>query len=174
MRTILGKGAARAALLGVLLFCAGCATVAELIQVRPPGFAVESGRSSEMRILGPSLERPYGGAAITIWTRVSNPNGFGLTLTTAEGDLVLDQARAAGLSLPLGLPLRANQDTVIPLELTISFADVPGLADAAVRFLTERSVDYRFDGRFGVDAGAFGKPTFGPLTLVQGRLDVRR
>ena len=31
---------------------------------------------------------------------------------------------------PLGLPLTANQTSVIPLDLFISFADVPGLAGA--------------------------------------------
>lgn len=156
-----------------LLFTA-CATVAELVRLQPPTFAVEPGRGSELRLLGPSPERPLGGAAVRIWSRVSNPNALGLTLTTVEGDLVLGGARAAGVDLPLGLPLRANQDTVIPLELTINFAEVPALADAALRFIAERKVDYRLDGRFGVDAGPLGRPTFGPTTLLQGELDVRR
>lgn len=161
-------------LLAVTLLLAGCATVAELIRVEPPRFQAAEGRRSELRLLGPSQQRPLGGAAIRIWARVQNPNAFGLTLSTVEGDLLLEGARAAAVDLPLGLPLRAHQDTVVPIDLAVSFADVPGLADAAVRLLTERTVEYRLDGRFGVDAGAFGRPTFGPTTLLRGELDVRR
>lgn len=173
MRITPGKIIACALLAGALLFT-GCATVAELVRLQPLGFAVEPGRGSELRLLGSSTERPLGGAAIRIWSRVSNPNALGLTLTTVEGDLVLGGARAARVTLPLGLPLRANQDTVIPLDLTINFSEVPALADAAIRFLAERKVDYRLDGKFGVDAGPLGRPSFGPTTLLQGELDVRR
>lgn len=161
-------------LLAVTLLLAGCATVAELIRVEPPRFQAAEGRRSELLLLGPSQQRPLGGAAIRVWARVQNPNAFGLTLSTVEGDLLLEGARAAAVDLPLGLPLRAHQDTVVPIDLAVSFADVPGLADAAVRLLTERTVEYRLDGRFGVDAGAFGRPTFGPTTLLRGELDVRR
>ncbi len=160
--------------LAAALLVAGCATVSELIRVEPPRFEAAEDRRSELRLLGPSSTRPLGGAAIRIWTRVQNPNAFGLTLSTLEGDLLLEGARAAAVDLPLGLPLRAQQDTVVPIDVTISFADVPGLADAAVRFLTERTVAYRLDGRFAVDAGPFGRPTFGPTTLLRGELDVRR
>lgn len=161
-------------LLAVTLLLAGCATVAELIRVEPPRFQAAEGRRSELRLLGPSQQRPLGGAAIRVWARVQNPNAFGLTLSTVEGDLLLEGARAAAVDLPLGLPLRAHQDTVVPIDLAVSFADVPGLADAAVRLLTERTVEYRLDGRFGVDAGPLGRPTFGPTTLLRGELDVRR
>jgi hypothetical protein len=153
---------------------AGCATVANLLQVQPPTFQVAEGSRSELRLLGPSAERPLGGAAIRIWSRVGNPNAFGLTLTTLEGDLILEGARAAVVDLPLGLPLRAGQDTIVPIDVTVGFADLPGLADAAIRFATRGRVDYRLDGRFGVDAGALGRPTFGPTTLLTGQLDVRR
>lgn len=161
-------------LLAVALLLAGCATVSQLIRVEPPRFQAAEGRRSELRLLGPSSTRPLGGAAVRIWARVQNPNAFGLTLSTVEGDLLLEGAHAAAVELPLGLPLRAQQDTVVPIDLTISFADVPGLADAAIRLLTERTVEYRLDGRFGVDAGPFGRPTFGPTTLLRGELDVRR
>lgn len=161
-------------LLAVALLLAGCATVSQLIRVEPPRFQAAEGRRSELRLLGPSSTRPLGGAAVRIWARVQNPNAFGLTLSTVEGDLLLEGAHAAAVELPLGLPLRAQQDTVVPIDLTISFADVPGLADAAIRLLTERTVEYRLDGRFGVDAGPLGRPTFGPTTLLRGELDVRR
>lgn len=167
------KSTSRVVLAGALLL-AGCATVASLLQVQPPRFAVAEGRRSELRLLGPSSERPLGGAAIRIWSRVENPNAFGLTLTSLAGDLLLEGARAAAVDLPLGLPLRAGGDTIVPVDVAISFADLPGLADAALKFATQRSVGYRLDGTFGVDAGALGRPTFGPTTLLRGTLDVRR
>ncbi len=164
----------RLTLVAVTMLVAGCATVANLLQVQAPRFAVSEGRRSELRLLGPSAERPLGGAAIRIWSRVENPNDFGLTLTDVEGDLLLEGTRAATVDLPLGLPLRARQDSIIPLDLVVRFDDLPGLADAAIRFATRRSVAYRLDGRFGVDAGPLGRPTFGPTTLLTGELDVRR
>src|SRR5690606_21485028 len=94
-------------LLAVALLLAGCATVSELIRVEPPRFQAAEGRRSELRLLGPSSTRPLGGAAVRIWARVQNPNTFGLTLTTVEGNLLLEGAHAAAVELPLGLPLRA-------------------------------------------------------------------
>lgn len=160
--------------IALLPLIGGCATVAELMQVQPPRFEAVAGRPSELRLLGPSAERPLGGAAIRLWSRVENPNRFGLTLTTLQGDLTLEDARAATVDLPLGLPLAAGQDTIIPIEVAISFADLPGLADAAVRFATRQTIGYRLNGSFSVDAGAFGQPRFGPMTLLQGDLDVHR
>jgi hypothetical protein len=151
-----------------------CATVAGLMQVQAPNFTVAEGQVSELRLLGPGAGRPLGGVAIRIWSRVENPNAFGLTLTSLQGDLHLEDARAAAIDLPLGLPLRAGQDTVIPIEVAVSFADLPGLADAVMKFATQRTVGYRMDGRFAVDAGPLGRPNFGPMTLVRGDLDVRR
>ncbi|HEX7049299.1 MAG TPA: LEA type 2 family protein [Longimicrobiales bacterium] len=153
---------------------AGCATVAQLVRVQPPRFVAAEGRASELRLFGPSLDRPLGGAAIRIWSRVENPNPFGLTLTSLAGDVLLEDARAATIELPLGLPLQAGQDTVIPIEVSIDFSDLPELAGAAVRFVRTGAVPYRLEGGFAVDAGPFGQPRFGPMTLMSGSLDVRR
>jgi hypothetical protein len=131
-------------LLATVLAAAGllgaCATVAGLMQVQAPHFAMAEGQVSELRLLGPGAGRPLGGAAIRIWSRVENPNAFGLMLTSLQGELHLEDARAAAIDLPLGLPLRAGQDTVIPIEVAVSFADLPGLADAVVKFATRKTV----------------------------------
>ena len=158
----------------IALALAACATVSQIVQLQPPRFQPAEGTRSELRLLGPPTQRPLGGAAVRIWSRVENPNPFGLTLTNVTGNLILEDAHAAAVELPLGLPLRANQDTVIPIDIAISFADVPSLADAAVRLLTGQSARYRLDGSFGVDAGPLGTPTFGPTTLLRGELEVRR
>lgn len=60
-----------------------------------------------------------------------------------------------------------------PIELSISFADLPGLGSAVRQSLEGRRVGYRFDGTIGVDAGALGQPVFGPMTLLRGELRAR-
>lgn len=123
-----------------------------------------------MRILGPSVSQPLGGAGVRIWTRVTNPNPFGLTLGTLRGTLRLESTQAADVDFPLGLPLRSGEDTVVPIDLTISFADIPGLAEVIRQAAARQPVEYRLDGTIGVDAGSLGQPTFGPMTLLTGEL----
>jgi hypothetical protein len=66
------------------------------------------GREAELRVIGPSATGPLGGAALRIWTRVQNPNAFGLTLSALQGSLFLEGKRAGDVSFPLGLPLTAT------------------------------------------------------------------
>ncbi|MDQ3169037.1 MAG: LEA type 2 family protein, partial [Acidobacteriota bacterium] len=112
-------------------------------------------------------------AAIRLYTRVRNPNPFGLTLRTLRGQLFLEGGRAAEADFPLGLPLSAGGDDVIPLDLRVSFADIPGLADAIRRAVSGQALGYRLDGTVGVDAGQWGTPSFGPMTLLTGDLRTR-
>jgi hypothetical protein len=72
---------------------------------------------AEIRLVGPSAERPIGGAVVRIWTRVSNPNAFGFRLATLRTTLLLDGSRAATGDFPLGLPLGPREETVVPLDL---------------------------------------------------------
>ena len=159
-------------LVSTVAFAGACASLQGLLQ--PPRISAAQDSRAHLRLLGPSAQRPLGGANVRLWARVENPNAFGLTLTSLGGNLFLEGTRAGEVSLPLGLPLTAAQDTVIPLDIAISFADLPGLADAARRILLEQRVDYRLDGTFSVDAGPLGAPTFGPSTLLRGEVDVLR
>lgn len=152
----------------------GCAALEGLRAiVQPPTFTEAEGQPAELRLLGPSRDTPVGGAAIRIWTRVENPNGFGLTLSSLTGTLFLEGSRAADADFPLGLPLQANGDEVIPLDLRVSFADVPGLAGAIRNAVTGRPLAYRLNGTVGVDAGRFGTPRFGPMNLLSGEIRTR-
>ena len=81
--------------------------------------------------------------------------------------------RAADVDFPLGLPLRPAEQTVIPIELSISFADLPALASAIGRAVEGRPLQYRLEGTVGVDAGRLGQPVFGPMTLLSGELRPR-
>lgn len=150
-----------------------CATLSQLMQ--PPVFSTDNvGQSSQLRLLGPSVSRPLGGASLRIWTRVQNPNSFGLTLNRLAGNLVLEGERAADVDLPLGLPLQAQQDTVIPIDLTLSFNDIPDLARALRDAVTRNTVQYRLVGTITVDGGPLGDASFGPNTWLGGSVPIVR
>jgi hypothetical protein len=78
------------------------------------------------------------------------------------------------VDFPLGLPLQAGGEAVVPIEIAIDFNDIPGLANVARNALTGQPVSYSLNGTVGVDAGLLGQPTFGPLNLLQGNLRVTR
>ena len=164
----------RARLIGVVLLgvlTGGCAALAELRNlVQPPRFAEAAEQQAEIRLVSPSSRQPLGGAGVRLWTEVTNPNAFGFTLGTLRGTLQLEGSRAADVDFPLGLPLRAGESTVIPIDLSISFADLPGVADAIRRAVDRQPLAYQLEGTIGVDAGQLGTPVFGPMTLLRGEL----
>jgi hypothetical protein len=155
-----------------LALLASCATIGQVIQ--PPRLSIASGQTAELRLIGPSVQNPLGGAAIRIWTRVENPNPVGFRLAGLTGNFYLEDTRAAAVDFPLGVPLLASQDTVIPLDISLRFSDLPGLAGLATRLLTRSTIGYRVDGTLRVDAGVLGQPSFGPTTWLSGDLVVYR
>lgn len=162
-----------AAAIAVALFVSGCATLGG-IGIQAPRFAVANQQTAELRFVGPSAQRPLGGVAVRIYAEVENPNPVGLTLSTLAGTLRLQGFDAAEAEFPLGLPLSAGQSTVVPLDISVSFANLPGLADVLGRAVTGNQLAYSFRGTVGVDAGLLGQPTFGPMTLLEGAVQVRR
>jgi hypothetical protein len=164
-------------LIGVMLAFAttGCATLGPLAQiVQPPRFRQADNQPAQIRLIAPSLRNPTGGAGVRVWLEVTNPNSFGFTLSTVNATLALQGTRAATGDFPLGLPLRAGEQSVVPLDLTVSFADVPGLASVARQAASGGAIDYALDGTVGVEAGRLGRPTFGPMPLTRGELRVVR
>lgn len=155
-----------------LIGLAACASLGTL-GIVPLRFSEPADRDPELRLLGPSVQQPVGGAAIRLWARIENPNGFGLRLSQVAGDLHIEDAEAIAVDFPLGLPLVAHQDTVIPLDVSIRFDNLPRLATLARAALTGNPLAYRMDGTFTVDAGSLGSPRFGPLTLLRGEIRVR-
>jgi Late embryogenesis abundant protein len=158
----------------VLLALAGssaCAALGELRNlIQPPRFEEAEDRQAEIRLNRPGASQPLGGASVRLWTEVTNPNAFGLTLGTLRGTLHIEGSRAADVDFPLGLPLRPAEQTVIPIDLSISLADLAGLANAISRAVEGRSLQYRLEGTVGVDAGRLGQPVFGPMTLLSGEM----
>ena len=157
------------------LCATGCASLGGLSRViQPPRFEQADGQPAQLRILGPSRTMPVGGAGVRIWLKVTNPNAFGFTLSTLDSTLALEGSRAASGDFPLGLPLAARQESVVPIDLSISFADLPGLAGALRQLAAGGRVEYELNGTVGVDAGRLGTPTFGPMLLTRGEMRVVR
>jgi hypothetical protein len=158
-----------------LLAHAGCASLGGLGSlIRAPQFYTADGREAEIVLRGPTRDMPLGGAAVRLYARVVNPNPFGLTLSRLTGDLFLEGTRAAEVDFPLGLPLVANDEAEVPIDLAVGFQDVPRLAQVIGRAFGGSRMGYRLDGRIGVDAGALGRPSFGPMTILEGDVRVRR
>jgi uncharacterized membrane protein YphA (DoxX/SURF4 family) len=157
-------------LLGAVFLMAGCAAVTALSQlIQPPRFE-QADQPAELRLIGPSLGHPAGGAGVTLWIRVTNPNPFGFTVSTLDTTLLLEGQHAATGNFPLGLPLGAAQESVIPIDLTISFANLPGLANVVRQAVSRQPIGFQLDGTVGIDAGRYGQPTFGPMLLVRGQI----
>jgi hypothetical protein len=151
--------------IGVLVLLQGCAGALGNLRalVQPPRFEQVPGRQAEIRVLG------LDGAGVRIWTRVSNPNTFGIRLGTLKGTLFLEESRAADAEFPLGLDLGAGADNELPIDITVSFRDLPGLGGVARKVLAREAVPYRLEGTIGVDAGRIGRDMlFGPMTLLRG------
>jgi hypothetical protein len=158
-----------------LVVMSACATLGPLAQfVQPPRFRQADNQPAEIRLIAPSIRQPTGGAGVRIWLEVTNPNAFGFTLSTVNATLALQGSRAATGDFPFGLPLGAGQQSVVPLDLSISFTDVPGLAGVVRQIATGGAIEYQLDGTVGVDAGRIGTPTFGPMLLTRGDLRVVR
>jgi len=167
----------RRALVPLLLavFVTGCAGLGALSQVlQAPRFEVASDHQPQIQLLGPSAQRPLGGLSVRLWADVTNPNPIGVVLSSLQGNLALEGVRAADVSFPLGLPLAAAQDTIIPLDISVGFSELPRLAGIVQTAFTRGTVAYRLDGTVGVDAGLLGRPSFGPMTLLQGNIQTRR
>lgn len=157
----------------LILLLPACATLAG-VGIQPPRFAVADEQAAELRLLGPTLDRPVGGVALRLYARVDNPNPIGVTLSRLTGTLRLEGFDAADADFPLGVPLGAGASTVVPLDIAVSFANLPGLADVFSRAVTGRDIGYSLNGTATVDAGLLGQPTFGPMTLLAGAVELRR
>lgn len=169
------KIAIRTAMLPLLaLALSGCAGLGLENVLQAPTFRVDGQQQAQLRLLGPSAGSPLGGAAVRLYARVGNPNPVGLTLTRLVGNLQLQGQNAARVDFPLGVPLQANGEVVVPIDIALDFDDLPGLANIARNALTGGAIAYSLNGTVGVDAGLLGQPVFGPMDLVQGNLRVTR
>jgi len=162
-----------ALLVALAMALPGCATLGQL-GIQAPQFRVDGSQQAQIRLLAPGPGRPSGGAAVRLYARVSNPNPVGITLARLAGGLELQGRDAARVDFPLGVPLQAGQETMVPLDITVDFDDIPTIGSVLLRAVTGQSIGYRLNGTVGVDAGLLGQPTFGPMTLLEGSVRVSR
>ncbi|MDR0787179.1 MAG: LEA type 2 family protein [Gemmatimonadota bacterium] len=155
----------------VLLLAGGCASLG--LGVLAPRFSMAGDQPSQLRLLGPSLDRPLGGASVRIYARIENPNPMGITLSALTGRLSLEGVEAADANFPLGMPLAANGSAVVPLDISVSFSSLPRVAELVGQAVLRGSVSYSLDGVATVDAGLLGPTSFGPMKLVSGALSTR-
>ena len=109
-------------------------------------------------------------ATLRLWAHVENPNTFGLTLSAIEGAVYLEDTHAASVDFPLGLPLEPGLGQDIPLDISLRLSELPSLGGVIARAVSGQPLAYRLDGRFTVDAGPLGTPSFGPSTLLRGEV----
>ena len=166
MRNFKSSALRSAILAALVLSSAGCAAALQGLQqlMQPPRFEQDDQSRSDIRLRGTN------GAAIRIWTRVTNPNAFGVTLGTLQGTLRLENSRAATVDFPLGLPLQAHSEETIPIDLSIDFRDVPGLSQAIARAVARQPIAFEIEGTIGISAGRLGMQTLGPMTWLRGEL----
>ena len=152
-------------LTAIVSSAAGCTALQSLQAfIQPPRFEQDTQNRSEIRLRGTT------GAAVRIWTRVSNPNAFGLTLGTLRGTLHLEGSRAATIDFPFGLSLQPQSEDTVPIDLSIDFRDVPGLGQAITRAIARQPIAFEIEGTIGVSAGRLGMQTLGPMTWLRGEL----
>ena len=158
--------AVKAAVLAVIVASsAGCAALQQLQAfIQPPRFEQDDQSRSEIRLRGTS------GASVRIWTRVQNPNSFGVTLGTLRGTLHLEGSRAATVDFPFGLPLQARGEEIVPIDISVDFRDVPGLGQAISRAISRQPIAFELDGTIGIEAGRLGMQTLGPMTWLRGEI----
>ena len=158
--------AVRAVVLAAIVWSApGCTALQQLQSfIQPPRFEQDDQSRSEIRLQGIT------GAAVRIWTRVSNPNSFGVTLGTLQGTLHLEGSRAATVDFPLGLPLQPRSEEIVPIDISVDFRDVPGLGQAIARAVARQPIAFEIEGTVGVSAGRFGEQRLGPMTWLRGEL----
>ena len=101
---------------------------------------------------------------------MSNPNTFGLTLGTLRGTLQLEGSRAATVDFPFGLPLQAQSEDTVPIDISIDFRDIPGLSQVIARAVARQPIAFEIEGTIGVSAGRLGMQTLGPMTWLRGEL----
>jgi LEA14-like dessication related protein len=131
--------------------------------IQPPRFEQDQQTRSAIRLQGTT-------GAVRIWTRISNPNSFGLTLGTLRGTLRLEGSRAATVDFPFGLPLQPGGEEVVPIDISVDLRDLPGLGQAISRALARQPIEFELEGTIGVSAGRLGEQTLGPMTLLRGEL----
>lgn len=148
----------------MLLGLAACLPGTEAV-LAPPSFRLQADESGLVRLDVAAVTSPS--ATFRLALDVANPNPIGLRLASLDGDLYLDDVRAARVRFADGLDLPARGQARLVLELTLATDAFPALAGAFGEALAGRAVAYRLEAEAGVDVlGAVQR--FPRTTLLAG------
>jgi hypothetical protein len=132
--------------------------------VQTPQF--EMREAGLLRLNPPGLNGVAAEAVVRVLLVARNPNPVDLGLTEMNFDLFLDGAKLAAGSTP-GFNMKANSvPSNVTVDVTIPIN--PQSLQSLFKIVTGNRLTYRIDGGFAVDAGALGRPRFGPFTIAQG------
>ena len=152
--------APRALMLPLAALLAGCAPRAAIVQV--PEYKIERVRLVSLSLPGAGSPAT---ATLSLQLLVTNTNPYPIRLARAGGRFFLDGDDVGAVELPnIDLPPGRQVEQAAVLSVPITFANLGDF----LRVARGEALSYRVDGSFTVDAGVFGKPTFGPYTLSQG------
>ena len=147
-------------LAALVLVLVGC--IPNLVQT--PQF--EMREAGLLRLNPPGLNGVAPEAIIRVLLTARNPNLVDLGLTEMKFDMYLDGKKVAAGSTP-GFNMKANGvPSNVPVDVSIPID--PNSLQSMFKIVTGSKVEYRLEGSFAVDAGALGKPRFGPFVIAQG------
>jgi len=152
-----------AALLALVL--SSCAPGARMLSV--PTFTLDARDSGFVRIDPPGVGDSS--ALFRLALVANNPNPFAVRLAALEGDLFLQEVRAAGVSFRGGLELPANGSSRLVVDVRVPLAAAPALVEAVADLLGGGQVRYRVDSSLAVEVLGTTQ-RFPRFTLVEGRL----
>lgn len=143
-----------------------CAPGARMLSA--PTFRIDPNGSGFVRIDPPGVGD--GSAVFRLVLAAENPNPFALKLSALDGDLYLQEVRAAQAQFRGGLELPANGSSRLVIDARVPLTAAPALLEALASVLGGGSVRYRVDAAVAVDV--LGTTQRYPrFTLVEGQLN---
>ncbi|HZJ10426.1 MAG TPA: LEA type 2 family protein [Trueperaceae bacterium] len=156
------------AALAVLLLLAACAPGARMLAA--PTFTVDAANSGFVRVDPPGIGD--GTASFRVALRVENPNPFAIKLAALDGDLFLQNARAAALSFRGGIDVPAGGNAPLLLDVKVPLGAAPTLLETISGLVGGTGVSYRLEASVGVELlGTVQR--FPRFTLAEGAVDTR-
>jgi hypothetical protein len=155
-----------AAAAAVALALSSCAPGARMLSV--PTFNLDARGSGFVGGAPPGIGD--GSALFRLALVANNPNPFALKLAALEGDLFLQDVRAAAVSFRGGLDLPASGSARLVVDVRVPLTAAPALLETLGAALGGGQVRYRVDSSVAVDVLGTTQ-SFPRFTLVEGRLD---
>lgn len=149
----------------LVLVLGACAPGARMLAA--PTFAIDPAGSGFVRIDPPGVGD--GTALIRVNLRVTNPNPFGLKLAALDGDLFVNDTRAAALSFRGGLDVPANGTAPLLLDIRVPLGAAPVLLESLAGLIGGSPLRYRLDSAVAVDLLGTVQ-SFPRFTLARGEL----